>query len=74
MVHIEPGDSDESMAEFYPYDGSTTWWLGGHLTEWDLTGTEVHEEMHRIIEECLGNDGIETTEKQDHWIIQRLCF
>lgn len=71
-IHVEEGE--DSFAEYHPHDGTTEWWLGGHLTEWDLTGTEVHEELHRVIDEAIGDDGIETTEKQDHYIIQRLCF
>jgi len=39
-----------------------------------LYGTEVHEELHRVIDETVGADGLETTEKQDHWVIQRICF
>jgi hypothetical protein len=70
--HLE--DNDEVHAEYHPALGIIDCYLSGHLTEWDLYGTEVHEELHRVIDEAVGADGLETTEKQDHWVIQRICF
>jgi hypothetical protein len=70
-LHFYLEDNDDSHAEYYPYDGTISIWLGGHLTIWDLIGTIIHEQLHRVIEE---NCPEVTTEKQDHYIIQRLCF
>ncbi len=68
-IHLEEGD--EAHAEFHTHDGTTEIWLGGHLTIWGLFDTLVHEGLHEAIED---NTDTPTTEKQDHWVIQRLCF
>jgi len=72
MIHFIADTDDESHGEFYSHDGSTTIWLGGLLTIWDLIGILVHESLHDVLEQASDPD--ETSEKQDHYIIQRLCF
>lgn len=67
--HVE--DNDDAFGEYHSHDGTVDIWLGGHMTEFGLYDTILHEELHRIIEE---NCPCPTTEKQDHWVIQRLCF
>ena len=67
-IHVE--ENEEALGEYHIHDGSTEIWLGGHLTIWGLFDTLVHEALHQAIEESVEN----TTEKQDHWAIQRLCF
>jgi len=68
-IHID--ESEDAHGEYHSHDGTTEIWLGGHLTIWGLFDTLVHESLHQAIEE---NSDQDTTEKQDHWVIQRLCF
>jgi hypothetical protein len=70
MTRFHTEESDEALGEYYSYDGTTEIYLGGHLTEWGLYDTLIHEALHEAIEECIDD----TTEKQDHWAIQRICF
>jgi hypothetical protein len=70
-VHFNIAEGDEFLlGEYHSHDGSIEIWLEGHLTEWGLYDTLIHEALHKAIEEACDN----TTEKQDHWAIQRLCF
>lgn len=71
-MQFHVGSNDNAHAEFHPHDGSTDIYLGDILTLWDLIATIVHEELHRVIDEAVHPD--ETTESQDHWAIQRICF
>ena len=70
-MRIQVEEGDEAYAEFHTHDGTTELWLGGHLTIWGLFDTLIHEGLHEAIED---NTYQPTTEKQDHWVIQRLCF
>lgn len=70
MIRFHSEEGEDAHGEFYSHDGTTEIYLGGHLTEWGLYDTLIHEALHEAIEECIDN----TTEKQDHHIIQRLCF
>jgi hypothetical protein len=70
-MHFHVGEGDDVHGEYSPYDGSIDIWLGGHYTIWGLFDTIIHEQLHQAIEENCPDS---TTEKQDHWIIQRLCF
>jgi len=69
-IHVEEGD--DVHAEYHSHDGTIEIWLQGHLTEFGLYDTLIHEQLHQAIEE--NSDPHITTEKQDHYIIQRLCF
>ena len=70
-MHFTVEDNDEAFGEYFSHDGSMVIHLGGHLTLWGLFDTIIHESLHQSIEEnCPDN----TSEKQDHYIIQRLCF
>ena len=68
-IHVD--ESDDAHGEYHSHDGTIEVWLGGHLTVWGLFDPLIHESLHQAIEE---NCERETTEKQDHWVIQRLCF
>jgi len=67
-------ENEEVDAEFHSHIGEIDYFLPNILTEYTLDGLFIHEELHRIIDEIVTTDGFETTEKQDHYIIQRLCF
>ena len=69
-IHFHIDENDEAHGEYHPHDGIIDIYLKGHMTEWGLYDTLVHELLHQAIEE----QGEETTEKQDHWIIQQLGF
>lgn len=56
--------------EFYPYDGTITINLAKIDSVWEYVNTEVHEWIHKLIEET----GTETSEDQDHYIIPKLLF
>lgn len=71
---IKLEEDNEVDAEFHSHNGEIDYFMGNILTEWTFDGLQVHEELHRIIDEIATVDGFETTEKQDHYIIQRLCF
>lgn len=71
-MQFHVGSNENAHAEFHSYDGSIDIYLGDILTLWDLIGTIVHEELHSAIDEAVHPD--ETTEAQDHWAIQRVCF
>lgn len=70
MIRFHTEEGDDAFGAFNTHDGITDVWLGGHLTEWGLYDTLIHESLHEAIEDCVAG----TTEKQDHFIIQRLCF
>ena len=70
-MRIHPEENEDAHGEYISHDGSIEIWLGGHLTIYGLLDTLIHEAMHQAIEE---NAEADTTEKQDHWVIQRLCF
>lgn len=63
-------DDDEDFGEYYSHDGTTVLHLKPHLTIWGIYDTLIHEALHKAIEET----DTMTSEKQDHFIIQRLCF
>ena len=65
-------EESEVHGEFHPHDGTTEIYLAGHMTIWGLIDTLVHEALHEAIDNSM--DDTETTEKQDHYIIPRLCF
>ena len=65
-------EESEVHGEFHPHDGTTDIYLAGHMTEWGLIDTLIHEALHEAIDICM--DDKESTEKQDHFIIPRLCF
>ncbi len=67
--HVDAGE-EFLLGEYHSHDGTIEIWLGEHLTEWGLIDTIIHEALHKAIEEACEN----TTEKGDHWAIQRLCF
>jgi hypothetical protein len=67
--HVDAGE-EFLLGEYHSHDGTIEIWLGDHLTEWGLIDTIIHEALHKAIEEACEN----TTEKGDHWAIQRLCF
>ncbi len=71
-MHYNIEDNDDAQGEYYSQDGSTVIHLAGQLTLWGLYDTLIHESLHEQIEE--NSDPDVTTEKQDHYIIQRLCF
>jgi hypothetical protein len=70
-MRIKVEESDVH-GEFHPHDGTTEIYLGGHMTIWGLLDTIIHESLHEAIDNCMEDS--ETTEKQDHYIIPRLCF
>lgn len=70
-MHFVLAAGEDVHGEFFPYDGETIIWLGGHCTIYGLLDTLIHESLHAVIEE---NCPEVTTEEQDHWIIQRICF
>lgn len=70
-IHFHIGEGDDVHGEYHPHDGIIEIYLGGHLSEHGLLDTLTHELLHQAIEE---NCPDVTTEKQDHWIMQRLCF
>lgn len=70
MIRFHAEEGEDSFGEFNTHDGITDIYLGGHMTEYGLYDTLIHESLHEAIEDCIDN----TTEKQDHWAIQRLCF
>jgi hypothetical protein len=70
-IHFHTGEGDDVHGEYHSYDGVIEVYLGGHMTLYGLFDTIIHEQLHEAIEE---NSPDPTTEKQDHWVIQRLCF
>lgn len=71
-IRFHPEEGEEAFGEFSIHDGIIDVYLGGHRTIWGLYDTLIHEQLHEAIDWATGDD--ETTEKQDHWIMQRLCF
>jgi len=70
-LHFTVEGNEENYGEYFGYDGTITIHLAEHITIWGLFDTINHELIHQAIEENCDHD---TTEKQDHYIIQRLCF
>ena len=68
-INVEEGDVH---GEYHPHDGTTEIYLAGHMTIYGLIDTLIHEAMHEAIDWGMGE--LESTEKQDHYIIPRLCF
>ena len=69
-IHFHVDETDDTHGEYHTHDGIIDIFLQGHFTEFGLYDTIIHELLHQAIEET----GTITTEKQDHWLIQRLCF
>lgn len=68
IFHVE--DHDESHAEYDTVNGCIDVWLGSFFDIWSLVGTLIHEDIHYV----LGESGLNTTEKQDHYIMKLLLF
>lgn len=71
MSHVfDYSEDPDDFGEYSDYDDSIKIYVEKLDSWWALIGTIVHEDLHRAIV----NTGMETKEKEDHYIIKLLLF